>query len=340
MNALSDLTDILASFVDGFPWPAMLLDDNGVIRFINREMKSNAALHVVEVGTHLSVALPDYCNALQGAPAWLVSQDVEVINPLTSQPVRICLRKLPIGSCLMMASMPNPELDLGATQTSRLASLGFMVAGVCHEVANPLTAINSMIQLLQSTPMQPETLERGLANIAANVQRVLNITAKLNDFSRCSVDQQSLITVDQPIQGALANAQQRALFRQITIEQKFTTDLWVFGVLDQLEQVFSNILLNAAQAMDGHGHISIVSAPKNGHAEIILHDSGPGIAPGHLSRLFEPFFTTKPTGQGTGLGLAISNEILIEHGGSLHADNHPDGGARFTVRLPLRERKT
>ena len=93
-----------------------------------------------------------------------------------------------------------------------------------------------------------------------------------------------------------------------------------------------------AQAMDGAGTVTIESCRlTTGDACVSIRDTGPGIAPGHLARLFEPFFTTKPTGSGTGLGLAISNEIVLEHGGSLDAENYAAGGACFHVRLPLSE---
>lgn len=231
------------------------------------------------------------------------------------------------------------ESDFDAAQTSRLAALGFMVAGVCHEVANPLTAVHSMVQLLQSSqPLPPETLERGLANIAANVQRVLNITRTLNEFSRSGRAERARVEIDAPITNALQNATQRALFRDVRIRHDAAPGMHVFAVSEQLEQVFANILLNAAQAMSGAGEITITAcrAPGN-QIEVALRDSGPGIAPGYLPRLFEPFFTTKPAGQGTGLGLAISNEIMMEHGGTLRAENHPAGGACFYVSLPLCE---
>jgi signal transduction histidine kinase len=93
--------------------------------------------------------------------------------------------------------------------------------------------------------------------------------------------------------------------------------------------------------MNGNGRISVATdAVKNTPIEITVRDSGPGIAPGHLPRLLEPFFTTKPAGQGTGLGLAICNEIIAEHGGTLRADNHPEGGACFSIILPAHQRST
>ena len=237
---------------------------------------------------------------------------------------------------LAVANPPQPERDLGDAQVARLASLGFMVAGVCHEVANPLTAVHSMVQLLQSsTPLSPETLARGLENIAANVQRVLNITRTLNDFSRAGATERAHVEIDLSITNARQNALQHALFREVKIHTTAAPELQVLAVADQIEQVFANILLNAAQAMNGAGRIHITSRrTTDNFVEIAVHDSGPGIAPGYLPRLLEPFFTTKPAGQGTGLGLAISNEIVMEHGGSLRVENHPQGGACVYLLLP------
>jgi len=341
VNAFSDISDILASFIDGLPWPALLVSESGEVTFINHQMKAQGHLPEIQAGAHLSVVCPHFYNALQGTPPWLTPQDVDARNLQTGAQQRVSVRRLPLGACMLITERTGSEFDLGSAQTARLASLGFMVAGVCHEESNPLTAIHSMVQLLQSSgSLQPDTLERGLTNIAANVQRVLNITRRLNDFSRSGIDQKTLLSVGQPVTEALQNTQQHALFRNIAVEQSVEPDLWIMGVADQLEQVIFNILLNAAQAMNGNGRILVAACAKKGaRVEISVRDSGPGIAPGHLPRLLEPFFTTKPAGQGTGLGLAICNEIVAEHGGSLCADNHPEGGACFTVMLPAHERR-
>jgi two-component system NtrC family sensor kinase len=229
------------------------------------------------------------------------------------------------------------QRDLDGAQTARLAALGFMVAGVCHEVANPLTAIHSMVQLLQATsPLSAEMLERALANIDANVKRVLSITRKLNEFSRSSEETRAVLAVDQPIVEALQALAQEPLFRHIEVAHAQSTDVTIIGVCEQLAQVYVNVLLNAAQAMEGCGRIFIESRALDcGRAQVSVRDTGPGIAPHHFGRLFEPFFTTRPAGRGTGLGLAISNEIVLEHGGSMSAENHAGGGACFRVFLPL-----
>jgi two-component system NtrC family sensor kinase len=104
--------------------------------------------------------------------------------------------------------------------------------------------------------------------------------------------------------------------------------------------VFINLFQNAAQAMQGCGTISVVTSQLDGAlAEVVVTDSGPGIAPENLPRIFEPFFSTKPAGEGTGLGLAIIYEIVLEHGGDLRAANVPGGGACFTVALPLKRKR-
>jgi two-component system NtrC family sensor kinase len=340
MNAFSDIGGILTSFFDELPWPALLVDEDGRVTFVNREMRARQRFSAVVLGAPLPALFPEYMRVLSGTPPWLRSQDADITPGHGGQHERVCVRRLPFGACLIVSEPPEMrENEAGGAQTTRLAALGFMVAGVCHEVANPLTAIHSMTQLLQSTrPLPPETLERGLANISANVRRLLNITRKLNDFSRSGNEEKRPLRLEEPIREALQNAQQDALFREIETIHAVNRELWVIADGDQLEQVFANILVNAAQAMAGRGRLWVSSrVPDPLRVEVAIRDTGPGIAPGHLERLFEPFFTTKPSGLGTGLGLAISNEIIIEHGGSLRAENHPAGGACFYVSLPLRQ---
>jgi signal transduction histidine kinase len=339
MNAFSDIGEILFSFLDALPWPALLVDERGSVTFVNKEMETRCPVHPPgSTVRRLSELFPHYCAALRGDPPWLTMQDVDVTNARTGTHERVSVRRLPLGACLIVTDQPRiRDFDPSSAQTARLAALGFMVAGVCHEVANPLTAIHSMVQLLQSSqPFSQETLERGLANIAANTRRVLSIARKLNDFSRAGSKEKCPLQVEHLIGEALQNLQQGGLFRHVEVIRASGEDLCIAGDRDQLEQVFTNIFLNAAQAMNGSGRLVISTrriAPAQ--AEVSVHDSGPGIAPGHLPRLFEPFFTTKPAGQGTGLGLAISNEIAAEHGGNLRAENHPEGGACFYLTLPL-----
>jgi C4-dicarboxylate-specific signal transduction histidine kinase len=233
----------------------------------------------------------------------------------------------------------SAEKETVNAQMQRLASLGFMVAGVCHEVSNPLAAIHSMLQILQSKRgVTPETLEKGLASISLNVARVLAITRRLGDFSRVGSDAPAPVAVDSAVEEAIALLRHSSCAAGVRVEYGGAPGTAVLARAGNLQQVVFNILLNAAQAMDGEGVIDARAQKTDGRTlALSLRDSGPGIPGEHLARVFEPFFTTKQAGEGTGLGLAISYEIVQELGGTIRAFNHPEGGACFELLLPLYE---
>jgi C4-dicarboxylate-specific signal transduction histidine kinase len=210
-----------------------------------------------------------------------------------------------------------------------------MVAGVCHEVSNPLAAIDSMVQILRSPRgTAPEMLERGLASISSNIARVLAITRTLTDFSRVREGARKSVALAQIVEETASLFRHRAGAPGVTVEVAVAPELAALAEPSQLEQVVFNVLLNAAQAMGGQGRVTVSGARRGDRVSLAIRDEGPGIAPEHLGRIFEPFFTTKPEGAGTGLGLTISCEIVHELGGELRAENHPEGGACFVVELP------
>ena len=228
-----------------------------------------------------------------------------------------------------------PEASPANAQTQRLASLGFMLASVCHEVSNPLAAISSMVQILQSKRgVTPETVEKGLASIASNIARVLAITRKLGDFSRVRGDAPSPVAIDSAVEAALSLLRHSTHGATVEVQYRGAPGAIVLAHPGELEQVVFNIVLNAAQAMEGAGRIDAVATSSDSTVVLSIRDTGPGIPSGHSERVFDPFFTTKQPGEGTGLGLAISYEIVHELGGTIRASNHPGGGACFLVQLP------
>jgi C4-dicarboxylate-specific signal transduction histidine kinase len=233
-----------------------------------------------------------------------------------------------LGECTLTVVRPVDA------QTQRLAALGFMLAGVCHEVSNPLAAIHSMLQILQSKRgVSAETLDKGLASIGSNIARVLAITRKLGDFSRVGGESPAPVAIESAIEAATALL--RHSDQRVTVAYPGARGATVLARPGQLEQVLFNVLLNAAQAMRGEGAIDVNVRLDGASARIAIRDRGPGIAPEHLTRVFDPFFSTKPAGEGVGLGLAICNEIVHELGGAMRADNPPEGGACFEIALPL-----
>lgn len=217
-------------------------------------------------------------------------------------------------------------------QTQRLASLGFMVASVCHEVSNPLAAVSSMLQILQSKRgVTPETMEKGLASIAANVARVVAITKKLGDYSRVGGEAPAPLAIDEAVEAAAELLSHR---EGVQIDYQGAPGVTILARPGELEQVVFNVFLNAAQAMQGDGRIETWTRKEKDRIVLAIRDTGPGIAPEHLERVFDPFFSTKPPGEGSGLGLAISYELVHGMGGSIRAANDPRGGALFEIVLP------
>src|SRR5437868_2718743 len=152
--------------------------------------------------------------------------------------------------------MADAEKETVNAQTQRLASLGFMVASVCHEVSNPLAAVHSMLQILQSRRgVTPETLEKGLASISANVARVLAITKKLGDFSRVGADAPAAVVADAAMEEALGLLRHSASGAAVRVDYSGSPGARVLARPGNLQEIFFNILLNAAQAMGGRGVI-------------------------------------------------------------------------------------
>lgn len=333
------LRDTLVPFADSVPWPVIVVDDAGIVLHLNAAMRASGRDLPLRGPRNLIKLFPDYFAALGGDPCWLTPQDAAVsrsVAPGLKLHERVWVRRLPKGACLIVMDETRlHHLESAHAQTARLASLGFMLASVSHEISNPLTAVYSILQVLQSKKgASAETLEKGLRNIASSVRRILAITRKLNVFARASSDAAEAFPVDTAIEEAAALFGYDSLGETVELLHQPNPDAWVFGQAGQLQQIFNNIFLNAAQAMRGAGSINIKTRLHEQSIEVAIRDSGPGLAAEVRENIFDPFFTTKPSGEGTGLGLAISHEIAHEHGGSIRAENHPEGGALFIVTLP------
>ena len=292
-------------------------------------------------------ALPRELRALLDAlpmPAMLSATGGEVLHANAAMRAldepgpceRVSLALQGFGKCVLTIGAAPAQ---PSAQTQRLASLGFMVAGVCHEVSNPLAAVHSMLQILQSKRgVTPETVEKGLASISANLARVLAITEKLGTFSRAGDETPVPVPVDAAVEEAVALLRHSDCGLAVSVDYRGAPGAAVLARRGNLQQVVLNVLLNAAQAMGGAGRIEVrAAAIGEGRLALSIRDTGPGIPEEHLARVFEPFFTTKQAGEGTGLGLAISYEIAQELGGTIRAFNHPESGACFEIVLPLRQ---
>jgi PAS domain S-box-containing protein len=230
------------------------------------------------------------------------------------------------------------KLEQQVVQSERLAAMGAMIGGVAHELNNPLTSILGVSELLQDNETN-ETSRKQLAMLQQQARRAAEIVQNLTYFSRPPAPGKSKINLTEVVERTL-NLHAYSL-RKNNITLDFLKEAGVpyaLGDPHQLMQVFLNLIVNAEQAIRetrDKGTLRIRLGKKDGTVWVSFHDDGPGIPKESLASIFDPFFTTKRPGRGTGLGLSICKSVMKEHSGSVEAANSPDGGAVFTVTLPV-----
>lgn len=217
-----------------------------------------------------------------------------------------------------------------------------MAAGVAHELNSPLTGVMTFAHLmLKRTPSEREQDIEDLEVIIDQAERCTKIIRGLLGFSRKTASEKALVNINNLVEGSLSMVKNQAKFYNIVFDVRLGKSLPDVSVdPNQIQQVFLNLLINAADAMEEKGGITIVSRTieEGGgkYVELEFTDSGPGIPAEHAGRVFEPFFTTKPAGKGTGLGLSVSYGIIKKHEGQIFAKNEPGKGASFLIRLPAK----
>jgi two-component system NtrC family sensor kinase len=218
----------------------------------------------------------------------------------------------------------------------KMAALGELAAGVAHEINNPLTGVLTFSSLMLKKADENHPWRKDLETIVQQTSRCRNIVKGLLDFARQRKPDKKEWDIHTLIERTLTLVEKQAPFQNINIVKEFGTQIpFLFVDGDQVQQVFMNILLNAADVMAEGGTLTIRTGWKDAAAEVSFTDTGPGISREHLSRLFDPFFTTKQTGKGTGLGLAISYGIVQSHGGKIQVESELGKGATFRVMLPV-----
>jgi len=224
-------------------------------------------------------------------------------------------------------------------QSEKLASLGQFVAGVAHEINNPLQGVLGYVELmLRSDKTNP--MRRELRRVMYEADRAAKIVRNLLVFSGSRRMVRRRLTLDRVLSSAISSRRTALTKSGIELVRQHPDEpVSVNGDPLLLQQAFLNVLINAEHAITdtgGPGTIEVTTEKSPDGAVIVtrIHDSGPGIPSDVLPRIFDPFFTTKEVNRGTGLGLTISYGIVQEHGGSIHAENVAGGGATFTIELP------
>jgi two-component system NtrC family sensor kinase len=230
------------------------------------------------------------------------------------------------------------EAQAHLIQSEKLASLGKLAAGVAHEINNPLGGILIYSHLLLEDLNRDSPYYENLEKIVKETTRCKDIVKGLLEFARPKDPEATSTNVNELLNKSLSFVESQSLFQNIRVEKQYSPDLpLIVADSAQLQQVFMNIILNAADAMQGEGRLTLRTSLSSGGEDLIIDftDTGPGIKEEDMKKIFDPFFTTKEVGHGTGLGLAICYSIIRKHQGTIEVQSTFGKGATFTIVLPV-----
>ncbi len=315
--------------------------------------------------------LPGECDDSAVRTVCLVVQDVTELASYFQAEQQLSARLEQESAELKVLNEKLSMAQSQLLQSEKMAAIGQLAAGVAHEINNPIGFISSNLQTLQDYATRllkltafyekivsktanetflalqhdiqqrlqfdfvrtdlPELLSESIDGI----DRVAEIVKNLKAFSHVDNAQWQPANLVDGLENTLKIAANQLKYH-VEIHRDYAADLpEVYCQPNQINQVLLNLLVNAAQAMDHKGHLYLRAWQQDRLVCIEVRDSGPGIAPEHMSRLFEPFFTTKPVGSGTGLGLSLSYSIVKKHHGDILVQSKPGEGASFVVCLPI-----
>ena len=281
-------------------------------------------------------------------------EEVEVASASSGDPKHYRITKVPmrvddgdvthvitIGEDITHARAAQQQI----AQTEKLAAVGQLAAGVMHEINNPLATISACIEALhlRVADMPRNPTRKGIAEylgiVESEVARCQSIVSGLLDFSRPKARAKSMVEANQLVEDALYLVKYHDRFKRITVERHLADGLpQIRANAEQLIQVFLDIMLNALDAMDGEGTLTVGTELNPGRDDEVLvsiRDTGMGIPREDIAKIFEPFFTSKAPGQGTGLGLSIAYSIVANHQGRIHVDSQVGSGSTFRIILPV-----
>lgn len=223
-------------------------------------------------------------------------------------------------------------------EAERLAIIGQLAAGVAHEINNPLTGILLYCDLMLKNFPDDSPYKKNLIRINNEAQRCKAIVRGLLDFAREKKPEIKKASINDLLESTLNLLRTQAIFTDIKTNLELDTKLPQINIDPaQIQQVFINIIMNAVEAMEGQGELTVKTAisDDNNFVVISISDTGPGIKPEYVKKIFEPFFTTKEASHGVGLGLSISKRIIDDHKGIIEVHSELTKGATFKIKLPI-----
>ncbi len=322
---------------DHSPDLVLTVDFDGVIQSSNRTARHRLrrlaeSLHGLELAAIFHADSADEVRALFGDS---VSGSLDRRFILADDRV-VLLRAAPVPGddpqlqVVLRDVTSRVRMEEELERTRRLAAVGVLAAGVAHEINNPLTVMQLRVDLLREQTDDSEVSDQ-LRVVRDHIMRVARIVQNLQTFARPKPTELGSVRLAELLRAARDLA--TVPLEHVRVRIDVPWDVHVLGDAGSLEQVFVNLLVNAADAMGGHGTVHIDAFPAGDHIQINVRDEGPGIPDELFDELFVPFTSTKRH-RGTGLGLAIAWSLVHEHAGIISAHNVPNGGANFTVVLP------
>jgi PAS domain S-box-containing protein len=228
------------------------------------------------------------------------------------------------------------HLEEQLQQREKLSSIGLLAAGVAHEVNTPLTGVSSYTQMLLAMFPEADPKHALLQKVRRQAERATNIVNNLLNFSRTgSAAEFSEIDISNVLDDTVQLLEPQLRRGQIEIVRNYDPDApRIFGNSGKLQQVFTNLILNARDAISDGGRITLTTYSENHLLTVEVRDTGIGIDPENVAKIYDPFYTTKGVGRGTGLGLAVSYGIVQEHSGHIGVESAPGRGTTFRITLP------
>jgi Na+/proline symporter/signal transduction histidine kinase len=337
---LAYLKEFSENIIESAPVGIITVDSLSRVKYWNREMEIITGIKKgVAINRSIQPLLPWVHRGAWGPGG---PQELIVQTP-AKQTIKINISpfKDPSGGLVIMLEniTEKKKMEEQLLQTSKLASLGQLTAGISHEIGNPLASISSLVQELQSIELlDPEEIlftRDSLKTINSHLERIAKIVRSLGDFARISSSEKKPTNIVEILDQTISLVKYDKRSRKVA----FTSDidpipfLWVNP--DQIQQVFLNMVLNAIDAMPAGGRFNVSIKRADPWVEIRFTDTGEGINEAVLDRIFDPFFTTKPLGKGTGLGLSICYGIIRDHDGQISVKSKKGIGTTFEIRLPL-----